>query len=72
MKSTMRFTATLEPAEEGGFVVQCVEIPGAISQGETEADALENIRDAIQAVFEVRRRQAKSDHDGIRVVEISA
>jgi predicted RNase H-like HicB family nuclease len=29
-----RFTVVLEPAEEGGFVVKCLELPVA-SQGET-------------------------------------
>jgi len=30
----MKYTVVLEPQEEGGFTVQCVELPGAISQGE--------------------------------------
>lgn len=29
----LKYTVVLEPQEEGGFTVQCVEIPGAISQG---------------------------------------
>jgi len=72
MKSMMKLTVTLDAADEGGYVVQCVEIPGAISQGETEEEAMANIQDAIKAIFEVRRRQAKSGHDAIRFVEIPA
>lgn len=33
---------------EEGFSVQCPALPGCWSQGVTEADALANIRDAIQ------------------------
>jgi hypothetical protein len=29
----MKYTVVLEPQDEGGFTVQCVEIPGAISEG---------------------------------------
>lgn len=33
--------------EEGGFVVTCPLMKGCVSQGETEEEALENIKDAI-------------------------
>jgi predicted RNase H-like HicB family nuclease len=47
----------LEPQEEGGFTVQCVEIPGAISQGETREEALANIKEAIELVLDVQREE---------------
>ncbi len=34
-----KFTVLLEPAEEGGFVVKCLELPVA-TQGETKKEAL--------------------------------
>ena len=51
----MKYTVVLEPQKEGGFTVQCVEIPGAISQGETREEALANIKEAIELVLEVQR-----------------
>lgn len=54
----MEFTVILEPAEEGGYTVQCVELPAAISQGETREEALENIKEAIRLVLEVRGEQS--------------
>ena len=51
----MKYTVVLEPQEEGGFTVQCVELPGAISQGETKEEALINIKEAIELILEVHR-----------------
>jgi predicted RNase H-like HicB family nuclease len=36
---TRRFTVALEAAEEGGYIVRCLELPVA-SQGETKEEAL--------------------------------
>ena len=46
-------TATLFPCKEGGFTAVCPEISGAISEGESEAEALENLRDAVEGVLTV-------------------
>ena len=53
----MKYTVVLEPQEEGGFTVQCVEIPMAISQGETRKEALANIKEAIELVLEVQQEE---------------
>lgn len=37
----------LYPGEDGYWVIECPSLPGCISQGKTEAEALENIKDAI-------------------------
>jgi len=38
--------------EEGGYSVQCLELPGCISEGETREQALVNIREAIEGYLE--------------------
>lgn len=43
----MSYTIVLR-RDEGGYSVSCPELPGCWSQGETEDEALENIRDAIR------------------------
>lgn len=53
MKYTMKYTIILEPQEEGGFTARCVEIPGAISEGETMTEALQNVREAADLICEV-------------------
>jgi predicted RNase H-like HicB family nuclease len=39
---------------DGGFVAECVNLPGCMSQGETVDQALENLSDAICGVLMVR------------------
>jgi len=44
----MKWRVILEPdPETGDWAVWCPELPGCVSAGETEAEALENIREAI-------------------------
>ncbi|MCU0500719.1 MAG: type II toxin-antitoxin system HicB family antitoxin [Anaerolineae bacterium] len=45
----MVFHVTMEQAEDGWFVVECPALPGCVSQGKTETDALTNIKEAIIA-----------------------
>ena len=44
-----RFNVILEHEVEGGFSVYVPSLPGCASQGETEREALVNIREAIEA-----------------------
>lgn len=54
----MKLQVVLEKDRHGGWAAQCVEIPGAISQGETVEEALANVEDAIRLILEVRREEA--------------
>jgi predicted RNase H-like HicB family nuclease len=54
---SLKYSVVLEPAEEGGYSVYCVELPAAISQGSTKEEAVENIKEAIKLVIEVRKEQ---------------
>ena len=53
----MKFHVTLEQDEDGVWVVECPSIPGCISQGKTKKEAVDNIREAIEACLAVRARQ---------------
>ena len=41
------------PEEEGGYSVHALRLPGVASQGEPVDEAVENIRDALQAAMQV-------------------
>jgi len=49
----VHFTVTLERGEDGYIVVECPSLPGCVSQGKTEEEALANIREAIELWLEV-------------------
>ena len=40
-------TIVFHDSEGDGYVAECLEIPGCLAQGETEAEAMANIQDAI-------------------------
>ena len=45
----MIFHVALETAEDGWIVATCPALPGCVSQGRDEKEALENIKEAITA-----------------------
>lgn len=49
------FTAVIEAAPEGGYWAICPEVPGANGQGETIDDAKDDLRKAIELIFEDRK-----------------
>ncbi len=65
----MKYKVVLHRSEEG-YAVACPGLPGCWSQGETEAEALANIREAIQEYLAVIDEQV-SDLQ-VREVEIAA
>jgi len=56
----MKFHITLQKEPQDGYVVRCLELPGAMSQGETEEEALANIRDAILTILDMMREQGQA------------
>jgi predicted RNase H-like HicB family nuclease len=51
-ESKMKFRVIIEQDEDGVFVAEVPALPGCISQGETRAEALKNIQEAIEAYLE--------------------
>jgi len=54
------YHVVLVPAEEGGYTVVVRALPGCVSEGDTEEEALENIRDAIAGWLAVARKHGLS------------
>ena len=64
----MKYKILLQQSEEG-FSVSCPGLPGCWSQGATEQEAIENIRDAIQEYLAAIAESLK-DAD-VREIEVS-
>ena len=67
----MRFIVTIEKDEDGFFVVECPSVPGCVSQGRNEAEAMENIKDAIRECLAVRAERGMPLVVDTREVEIT-
>ena len=48
----MKIKVILEPSEEGGFTVYVPSLPGCISEGDNEQEALVNVKEAIELYLE--------------------
>ena len=48
----MRYPVVLEQEEDAGYVASVPALPGCVSQGDTRAEALDNIREAIALYVE--------------------
>jgi predicted RNase H-like HicB family nuclease len=51
-ETSMRYTVVLEREEDGGYVASVPALPGCVSQGDTRAEALKNIQEAIALYVE--------------------
>ena len=67
----MRFIVNLDRDETGMIVAECPAIPGCVSQGKTEPDALANIREAIEACLEARAANGMPLTVATREVEVT-
>ena len=48
----LRYRVLIEPDEDGVFIAEVPSLPGCISQGATRAEALANIKEAIELYVE--------------------
>ena len=59
MESKRNYHVSLKRQRGEGFVARCIELPGCLSEGKTEAEALKNIQDAIKLYLEDVEAEAK-------------
>ncbi len=57
------FKVFLEPDETGGYVVSCPALAGCYSQGGTVAEAMANIKEAIELCLEDMRARGEAIPD---------
>jgi len=60
-QKSRKFTVIVNKEKEGGYSGQCLELSGAISEGETLEDLKSNMTDAINLVLQYIESRAKKD-----------
>jgi predicted RNase H-like HicB family nuclease len=68
----MKLLVTIDRDEDGVFVAECPAIPGCLSQGKTEEEALQNIEDAIRECLAVRAERGMPLTVATHEIEIEA
>ena len=58
---TQKFTIKIQKAPEGGYSGRCLELPGAISEGDTIEDLKANMTEAIELVLETIKEDSIQD-----------
>lgn len=73
MAENRTFAVVLEPEEEGGFTVRVPAFPEIVTYGETEAEALEMAKDAIDLVIAdtVARGEALPSDEPSRIRQVT-
>jgi predicted RNase H-like HicB family nuclease len=66
----MEYRIILRKGEDGFYVAQCLEVPGAISQGRTKEEAIRNAKEALELVLDVLKDEAKKGE--VARVEVDA
>ena len=67
----MKFVVVIERDEDGMYIVECPSVPGCVSQGKTEEEAIENIKEAIKACLEVRAEQGMPLTINVKEIEVT-
>lgn len=68
-QKSRKFTIIVNKEKEGGYSGQCLEFPGAISQGETLKELKTNMADAINLVLGYIQDRVKKEKS--KIIEIT-
>ncbi len=66
----MKLKVVLEPSDDGGYTAYVPSLPGCISEGNTEAEALRNIREAVELYLEPVDDELVNDAN-VKVLELN-
>ncbi len=67
-----RLPLVVEPQPGGGFTVTSPALPELVTEGDTLAEAMENVRDALEAVLEIYADEGRSLPEGVEVSDPKA
>lgn len=65
------YAIVIHQQPEGGFWAEAPALPGCYSQGETENELIENVREAIEGVLEVMKARGTAPESNIRILDLA-
>jgi len=65
------FNVSIRRDEAGYYVARCLELPAAMTQGNTEEEAIRNIREAIHLVLEATNEK-RTNMPAVTAIELVA
>ncbi len=68
-RNTYLLNIEVQPLEEGGFFAVCPALQGCHAEGETVAEAIENLEDVARILIELRVEDGLPIPDEIRVAQ---
>ena len=60
----MEYTAIVKKTKSGHYIAQCEQLPAALTQGDTEEEAMENLHDAIYLILETETEETQKKSKG--------
>ena len=64
----MEYTAVFEKMDNGWYFAQCEQMPNAVTQGRTIAEAKANLQEVIEMLLEIQREEVTEQLAGKRVI----
>ena len=64
----MEYTARIQEIEDGWYMGQCEQVPGAITQGQTIEEVKENLIEAITLVLESEKEHNRKRNDRTKFI----
>ncbi len=66
----MNFKVVVHPEPAGGFWGEVPALPGCYSQGETEPELMENLREAALGYLEVLQTEGRKPDPEVQILEL--
>lgn len=68
----MSWTVIYDWSDDGWWVAEIAEVPGAISQGRSKEEARDNVLDALNLLLAYRRETAQKDNADTEIVRLAS
>ena len=66
-----KYAVVIHEDPEAGFWAEVPALPGCYSQGESVAELMDNVREAITGVLEVLKEQGGQPEPNIRILDVA-